>query len=81
MAEAINVSECGMLVNADDSDISSESMVEVVFDISGRRDLSAMARIRHLERTDVSASFGIQFLTPFSDGVRAVRSYCASSSV
>jgi len=70
-----------MLVLAGDSDVSSESPVEVVFDIDGKRDLSAMARIRHLERTDGSSSFGIQFLTPFSDGVRAVRSHCASSSV
>jgi len=39
-----------------------------------------MGRVRHLERTDTDASFGVQFTSAFNDGVKKVLSFCASKS-
>lgn len=79
-AKAINVSEGGMFMIAEDRDVSSGSTIEIVFDLHGRKDLSAMGQIRHLERADDSSRMGVQFLSPFSEGVRAVRSFCGAAA-
>ncbi len=76
-----NVSTGGLFVTAESNDFSSSSPVEVMFNMNGSEgDLSMMGRVRHLERTDTDASFGVQFTSAFADGVKKVLSFCASKS-
>lgn len=76
-----NVSTGGMFVVTESNDVSSTSPLELIFDLGNSNgELSVMGRIRHLERTDDEAYLGVQFTTPFADGMKGILSFCSSNS-
>lgn len=75
-AKIMDLSLGGMSIRADSSDVSSDMSLEVVFDLDdANRDISLFGRVRHLERTEDSSKFGVQFSNIFSEGQKAIRSF------
>lgn len=65
----------GMLVVTSSPDVSSGSSVEVTFDLGETKDVSVMGSVRHIERTEENAKFGVQFINPLSESNQAVREF------
>ena len=74
-ATILNLSEDGMLVVADDCDVTSGASLEATFDLANEKDVSVVCRVRHCERTDEVATLGVQFKTLASKGCKVVRDF------
>lgn len=75
-ATMINVSNGGMMILAEDADISFGSPVEVIFDLNdGQKDLSLTGRIMRVEADHKATCLGIQLINLFSASHKKVRAY------
>lgn len=75
-ATMLNVSCGGMYLKAEATDFSSDTPIEVIFDLGGeKRDLSMRGRITRVEAGGEDANVGVQFTNLFSLSHKAIQEY------
>lgn len=74
-ATVLNVSQDGILIKADTSDVTSGAPVEATFNLNNTKDLSVVCRVRHCERYEDSALLGLQFKTFLSEDCSEIRNF------
>ncbi|MBI4126561.1 MAG: PilZ domain-containing protein [Deltaproteobacteria bacterium] len=71
-ATALNMSNGGMLIQADDQNVTTQAPVEIVFDLDPtHRDVALRGNILRVE----SQSLGIQFTNTFSESYRMLQEF------
>lgn len=75
-ATALNISCGGMSIRAEDTEITSESPVEIIFDIGEIKDISLRGQVTRIDSaTQETVDLGLRFTNLFSIGHKTVEEY------